>query len=234
MVTDNKGPKIKNIVIEIDLIMFSYGPTDNIFDYNTKANYFAECLSLHTLAKAINTNYFSRWLRRCFPLIGHGEDFGHLTYLPTNQEFINGYQPYVGDLTLDYENITRIALNFHTSRFEKIDFISDVHFDYFIKILKLAKENNIKVILIRFPMPKEYEEAHKQFNFSEDYYYDTIFRKVDLIFGKDYTVLNYYALFFNETNYFGDITHLNGRGANKLSKKIYSDLRTLDLINQEN
>jgi len=227
MITNNKSLKIKNLVLEIDLATFSYGATDNIFDYNTKTNYLSECLSFQIFAKATHLDYFRRLIKRCFPLIGHGEDFSHLTSNPTSQIFVNGFQPYVGNLAL--ENATRDGLAHYKGVFEGKNIISDAHFDYFIKILRLAKDNNIKVILIRFPMPKEYDEAHKQFNFSEDYYFDSIFKKVGLILGDNYIVLDYYNLFFNETDYFGDITHLNNRGGEKLSKKIYQDLRILNL-----
>lgn len=53
------------------------------------------------------------------------------------------------------------------------------------------------------------------------------FNKIDLILNKDYLVLDYHDLYFNNETNFYDMSHLNYKGSEDLSKRVYEDIRQL-------
>jgi len=189
---------IKNIVLQLDAHSFSekLRAPDRTFN---ELNYYSGFVPLQDIAMLREESIISILLKNKLMILGKGEDV--VTYLiyrealtPIHSGWINNSK------TFDNEDKTKLAnakLETHFNEERSMDNISQIYFD---KILNLAEQNNISIIIIRYPV-------------SEEYYSEIQDIKVDV----DY---DYHDMFFNDTKMFGDSDHLNWKGAEVFSKFI--------------
>ena len=92
---------------------------------------------------------------------------------------------------------------------------------YFDKIIDLCKKNNIKVVLVRFPVYKQYyqEVAKLVSNKNIEDIPQRVTRKYPDVIFKDFI-----DLYFEKKSYFRDIDHLNTSGAKDFSKYLKDQL----------
>jgi len=94
---------------------------------------------------------------------------------------------------------------------------------YFKKILKLCKDNNIKLVLVRYPVTKiYYKYASRKVKVKK--YYDKIFKMIENY--NNVIFIDLHTLFFkNDSPYFYDPDHMNYIGARKFTLKLKKTLR---------
>ena len=91
---------------------------------------------------------------------------------------------------------------------------SSLMLDYYQKAIKLAKDNDISVVLIRNPLPKEYLESIPE-NIINDT--DRYLQKLETKYGLD--ILDY-RYFINKSEMFYNADHLNQYGAVDVSQRL--------------
>lgn len=174
---------------------------------------------------------FSIWFESKFPFIGNGEDFSVLIKKLELQEIDKGWVKNTGNFSK--LNKTQEGEDRYKELFKWVERINNVSLEHFKKTVMMAKENNINVIFIIYPVSKEFNDALIKQNLTREEHYNIIFEKVDEILNESYFVLDYYEIFFDKPDYFDDSDHLNYIGAEIFSKQIYIDLSKLNLTNFE-
>lgn len=122
-------------------------------------------------------------------------------------------------------------LNYHSPKVlndKKIkEFEKDFEFNYLNKILNLIKENNINLIIIRYPLTPEnrYYEIKSLEQYNKEVQKNIEFELQEY----DYVFLDYMEV-FDDDFYFADKTHLNNFGAKEFSKKLRQDLIELNIL----
>ena len=218
--------KIETALFEVDPVTFSSLLTDKtrIFDdlyFFHNFVPFAEVKRIRGVSTLEMLKiYFSEVY---FPAIGKGEDFINIFVTPKLTEVYLGW-------TKEYEDYTSldtklIALKTYSKQFNNQEIISSISLEYFLKTLDLAKENNINIVFVKYPISKEYDEVLVEKGFDKDSYYKEIFGEIEDKLGDNCRVLDYYNLFFDHSEYFTNPDHLNYRGAEILSEKIKEDLK---------
>jgi hypothetical protein len=218
--------KIDTAIFEVDLITFSSLLTDKtrIFDDLYYFHNFVPFAEVKKLRNASNLEmlkiYFSEVY---FPAIGKGEDFLNIFIEPKLTEVYLGWTKEYEDYTLlDMESV---ALKTYGKQFANQERISSVSLEYFLKTLELAKENNINIIFIKYPISNEYDGVMKEKGFDRGGYYEEISNKIRNKLGDNYVILDYYNLFFDHSEYFTNPDHLNYKGAEIISERIKEDLK---------
>jgi len=93
--------------------------------------------------------------------------------------------------------------------------LSSLMLDYYQKAIELAKDNNVSVVLIRNPLPKEYLESIPE-NIINDT--DQYLEELEKKYGLD--ILDYRYIFSNKTEMFYNEDHVNQYGAVEVSQKV--------------
>ena len=70
----------------------------------------------------------------------------------------------------------------------------------------------------------------KNNNISQEQYYDKVFSVINNV-TTNYTFIDYSAIFVDHPEYFSDAHHLNVKGSEILSIKLYTVLNTLNVSN---
>ncbi|MBO4815546.1 MAG: hypothetical protein J5507_01045 [Clostridia bacterium] len=104
---------------------------------------------------------------------------------------------------------------------EEIEKIHDKSEDYLKRIIKLSKENNIKLILVKTPAVYS-ENEYKKLN-----YINKIAVENDIMFLN--YIKNIEALYLDFNNDFYDKGHLNKLGSEKFTKKFIEDAKMEDI-----
>jgi len=95
--------------------------------------------------------------------------------------------------------------------------------DYLLRIAKLAKNNNASIVLVKYPLSKEYIERIDESGFDQNNYYKNIFSLLEKN-GIGYKFLDYQEIFQN-SDYFADVGHLNAEGAGVFSSLMERDIK---------
>ena len=90
-------------------------------------------------------------------------------------------------------------------------------FNYFMKILKLAKNNSIDLIFISLPVTIEYEIEANNLGIFREEFKEIIFQKITNA-SKEYRFFDFHDKFFSNNSYFRDSDHLNYNGSTIISK----------------
>ena len=233
-VVNKDNIKVDNVVLQIDLHTFSSWLVEEPFLFNELELYskFVPLEDIREIRK--NSSIASLWIESNLPVIGKGKEFG-IIFSPLNlSEMYEGWIKNPKDFSQINETIRKErAYEDYRVHFQGKERIDNLSLEYFLKTLKLAKENNINVILIEYPMSKEYKDMAEEYNLSDMDYYPKIFNATESILGQNYYLLEYQDLFLENPEYLGDTYHVNYKGAEILSKKIYQDLIALNLSNKE-
>ena len=215
--------KVKTIVLELDPHTFSSRLTDetNLF---SEIELYSQFASLEEIKKVReNDLLLSLWLESRVPFIGKGKEFGILINRPEfNEVYPNGWLKNKANFSLADKE--KGAINNYESLYVNQERISNISFEYFIKTIELAKQNNISIVFIKYPHTKEYDDIITKHNVTRNDYYNYIFNIVNKTLDV-YTVLDYYSLFPDKDYLFGDPEHVNYIGSEILSKRIYNDLK---------
>lgn len=213
--------KLNAAVFELDPHTFTYN-----FEKGNAAlddlPYYSKFFSYSEIAKTRGESIIAIWLEANLPVIGRGIEF----LRPKDSPFSGFYRGWA-NLTNDFsknENMRKAALGTFRLQYEDSDRIANKSLQFFIKTLDLAKQENVSIVFIKMPLSEEYFELLNENNITNDEYYKFLFDTVESRVGKDYYILNYSNVFINNTDYFGDSDHLNYRGAENISKRIYFDL----------
>jgi len=212
--------KLGSIILEIDLHTFSTYLTDPSFvlvDYW----YYHRFIPYTVASNFSDKSLLGLFFESKFPFIGKGENL-------LKRQKINPI--YRGWAKTDWKysdqseqvrinNAARTANTF----FDNQERISNISLEYFEKTLHLAKENDMAVVLIKYPISPEFHDQLIAKNITQEQYYFEIFSLVNATID-EYSVLDYYSLFFDNPEYFADQDHVNMWGAEILSKKVAEDL----------
>jgi hypothetical protein len=217
--------KINNIILEIDVNIFSSfvsGSDRTLTDPRDTMQY----IPWDEMKKINNGSFIKLWLNTYLPSIGNGTQFIVLIKKEPEEltEIYRGWQKHDNNFALDSEDNKKVILTNVSKYFDNQEIIDNTLYEYFIDTIKLAKENNINIIFVKYPMTKDYDNMLKDRRVDKKLFYEKIFQEINLITNKKYNFLDYYNLFFNNPDYFDDSSHLNYKGSEILSNKILKDL----------
>lgn len=99
--------------------------------------------------------------------------------------------------------------------------ISELQFEYFMKIIKLCNDKNIKLYLINAPVSNEYFSKIPEIFIN--HYYNIV---KNFKFNKNIEILDYHNYQLPK-NCFSDADHLNNNGAKIFSEKIINEINGL-------
>ena len=228
MVLSKRDLKIEGIVLEIDTLTFSGAMyQDRYINLDSLALY-SRNVPYGELKRIYNKRMLQIWLEFNLPVIGKGEEFSMINKKPETLVGISG--AINASQAFSDINKAKAADARYVGTFQGYDVVSPVSLEYFQKTLRLAKERNIMVVLVKLPVTREFDDTFTRHNFSTDEYYNVIFNKVDLILGNNYKVLDYHDIFYEHDEYFEDPDHLNYFGRDIFSKILYEDLEKLNKI----
>jgi len=212
---------LKNIVLEIDMHSFSSLLVDDTHLLNDLW-FYKKYMSYSEMKEIRNESYPALYIEANFPFIGSGSDIiANTINHPKLTEIYQGWSK--SDInfssTPNKEAVAMERANVHFKGYERIN---PLIFEYFLKTLSLAKENNLTVILVSYPVSKEFDEAMEKLGITKDDYYSTIFDGIDSVLD-EYMYFDYYDMFFYNPELLFDPDHLNSNGAETFTKKIYED-----------
>ena len=94
----------------------------------------------------------------------------------------------------------------------------------------MAQSKNKKIILIKYPVTKEYKAALEAKGINRENFYSNLDKSISKY--KNMRILDYQDL-FDDNSLFSDSNHLNKNGAEIFSKKLNEDLRKLNIANEK-
>lgn len=216
--------KIKYIVLEIDPQSFSsnlYEPQFIIDNYW----YWSKFIPANEMRKVSNKTYIETFILSKLPIIGGGRDLLYY-YIKNNDgdnEFFKGWEPCHGNITsINRKDLAQIEFN-KIFRGESYS-ISSVALKYFLLTLELANENNISIILLKYPLTSEFVETLEDNNRSQNEYYKDLFQSINKT-NINYPLLDFQNIYFTNKDYFCDMTHLNTIGAKNFSMLLNDKLK---------
>lgn len=217
--------KINNLILPLELQTLSTsqerrGTTLNDLDF------YHHFVSYREIQEVRDDPLPLLWIETNFPFIGRGEDFHILLAGPKRPDPPLGWKR-------DERNFSSVNKTFQAEEtvrnyFVGQELINDVSFEYLLKTIKLARENDVHIIFVKYPVSKEFDEMITKYNLSKEEYDIVVSKKINSSFDGNYAVLDYYDLYFGNSDYFGDPDHLNYIGAEIFSKKVAEDLERLD------
>lgn len=114
----------------------------------------------------------------------------------------------------------------HHFRGEPGERVSPVMIDYFIKIVRLCRREKVTLVLVKFPVSREYLRAA-----SALISVDGLYRRVEGMLKENKChhvhILDYQGLFFEKPHMMNDSDHLNRAGKQIVSRKIKRDIAPL-------
>lgn len=232
----DNGLKINTIVFEIDMAIFSgivgneiilktrnenlskvlnktYNQTIDLVKTNLKCN-LGMIKSKNDLVEKIN---------KCMPVIGHGRNFFLINQSKSGRQRALGWRNSSNNFA-NYTKEERLVMARNSRYFRDTNTKpQDDSWTYFLKSIDLAK-NESKIVLIIYPVSKEYDMDLQLFNTSKKKYYNFLLPQIKAE-GVNYILLDYYDIFFENPEYFDNPGHLNYKGAEVFSKILYQDLK---------
>jgi hypothetical protein len=219
--------KFNNIVLQLDPHTFSESVRGGKFLFD-QIYFYSKFVDARKMAELKGESFASVFLRTKFPFLGNGKYFiDSILKLDDLTSMYLGWQN-THKTTYYTDNKEEIAKESFQHYFSEGSAIIDkVTFDYFLETLRLAKENNINVVFLRYPISEEYySEIDK--NVDLDDYYGRIFAEADKILD-DYAVIDLHDYFFGMGEYYWDPEHLTSPGAEVFSKKMNEELKLKEI-----
>lgn len=185
-------------------------------------------------------NQFSKFFRKYlkgqfFPYVGESaaiyqwllKDYLNITKAGFAPTFLTPGKP-GNDVTLTerQKTVEQHALNQFYEKNLKRDFFDPLKIYYFNQILTLCGKNNIRVLLVKFPVKFEYYKYVSEHFFSPESYY----KRIQSIIPKscaEFHILDYQDIFFNRPHLMNDLDHVNHDGQKIVSKNINSEIERL-------
>jgi hypothetical protein len=119
------------------------------------------------------------------------------------------------------KRLTKASTRVDSQVGKRYDYFCPLMTKYFRKILTLCKEKGIAVFLVKFPISYEYYECASQI-FDVDEFYKKVGSLVTMC-GNAY-ILDYQKDFFSRPDLIADPDHVNGIGAQIVSRKINAEI----------
>lgn len=226
-ILEKTDKKPEYVILQADIS--TYGPKiSDRYEYNS---YWIDYIDYPELARIKNDrSILTKWLEgKFFSYAGNYKDV-QLSILYRIKiktlEMHKGYRPH-----RDYRNFSTEP-NKQKLAWDKANlFLSkDAYFEnsirvYFEKILQLCQAHNVKVIMVRYPMTREFHMEEMKIVPAA-----RLFAEIDAIASR-YSVFSglydYHALFFDHPEYFFDPDHLNIKGSDLLTRQLAEDLKKL-------
>ena len=216
--------KIKYVFLELDLHSFSSYMIDDSFPLKFDSWYYSRFVSAQEMAKLTNKSPLEIMVFSYFPFIGNGIDI--LTDKDVLSELHLGWQKSENDFSKT--NMSDIAYKRISLQFKNKERVDKTLLSYYLKILKMARDNNISVVFVKYPISKTYDELLLENNITKIDYYDEISNSTNKVID-DYIVLDYSNLLIKCSECFSDSDHLNAYGAEILSRQINKDIQEHNL-----
>ncbi|MFH0923454.1 MAG: DUF1574 family protein [Candidatus Falkowbacteria bacterium] len=212
------------IVLPIDLHSFSSFRTDR-FDNEW---YWRKFINFYKLAyQERKLSLLNNEINGIFSFKGKGLQLLKPADLSKLSEIQRGYTPSNSDFSKNRDR-RKAAADRVASHLEKCEVIDSVLLDYFYKILDLAKEKNIKVALVKYPLTEEYYEETKKYIPDAEEYYNSALHKINS-YGS-INIFDYQLLYSGKPELFKDSDHLNSAGAAEFSKLLKKSLTDNNLM----
>ncbi len=241
------GFKIDTAVFEIDMVIFTSTVSDNIrpLDGNLieviNKNHTQQINFTSTRKTCFSANEFGPENRiidralKCMPVIGHGANFFLINQSESARQSSQsalGWYNASGDFSR-YSKEERMKMARDFRDFRKRTTAENLipensSWTFFLKSLDTIK-NDSKIVLIIYPVSKEYDRDIHLLNISKRMYYSNIMPQIKAS-GVEYYLLDYYDVFFENPEYFDNAGHLNIKGANAFSKMLHQDLKKRLLV----
>ncbi|MBW2973166.1 hypothetical protein KY346_02105 [Candidatus Woesearchaeota archaeon] len=213
---------IQTVVLPLDLHVFSpYLTTRFENDW-----YWRKYIDFKELANFTNESIFKKEIKSIFPLLDSGSDLIELLMRRKTSKIVKGHILSLERFS-NAQNRTQLAANTAKRHLEYSQIIKQDAFLYFKKIIELANRREVTVILIKYPVTKEYFIASKKYIADTEEFYKKIVNKI-YKYNNVY-ILDYQKLFFDKNDLFKDDNHLNKWGAEILSKQVAKDLEKIKL-----
>jgi len=226
LVEKNKRPEY--VILQSDISSFGPMSADR-YEYNSYWIKYINFLELAKIKK--DRKVLTKWIEgNFFSYAGNYKDVQlSIVYRAKMKdlEMYHGYRPH-----RDYKNFAKHA-NRQRAAWNKARRIlsKDVYFDdatrvYFEKIMKLCQAHDVKIVMVRYPMTKEFSDEERKIVPAEK-----LFGEVEEIATR-YSVyqgtFDYHDLYFNHPELFFDPDHLNVKGSDLLTERLAKDLKDLE------
>lgn len=99
---------------------------------------------------------------------------------------------------------------------------------YFLKTIAMLNANDIQVVLVRYPVSRQYFSMAQKFVDVPDFY-----AQIDELLaqqGAQVSILDYHDLFWQDIRYFNNPNHLNADGSEVFTRKLKIDLAQLGAL----
>ena len=229
-ILEKSGKKPQYLLLQSDVSSYGKKISDR-YEYNS---YWIRYIDYLELARVKgDRGVLSKWLEgKFFSYAGNYKDIQlSIVYRikMKNLQMYNGFRPH-----RDFKNFAN-DLNKQKSAWNKAQLINtaDVYFDpsikyYFQKILDICEEYNVKVVLIRYPLTKEFNEEERKIVPA-----DKLYTEIDRMAESCHTywgTLDYHDIFFNNPEYFFDPDHLNVKGSDLLTEMLMKDIEARERL----
>ncbi|MFH1120811.1 MAG: hypothetical protein V1775_13390 [Bacteroidota bacterium] len=222
------GKKPEYIILQADIS--TYGPKiADRYEYNS---YWINYIDYPELARIKgDRTILTKWLEgKFFSYTGNYKDV-QLSILYRMKirtlEMHNGYRPH-----RDYKNFAdepdkrKLAWDKANLFLTKGVYLDNSIKVYFEKILQLCQTSKVRVILVRYPMTKEFNDEEMKI-----VPVDKLFSEIETI-ASGYPVyaglFDYHCIFFNHPEYFFDPDHLNIKGSDLFTRQFARDMENLE------
>jgi len=202
------GVEVENIVLEIDLHTFSK-PRERLF-INPLIS--VKAIPVLEMARLKNESAVTLAIKSYLPVFGIGLRFVEFTE-PKTDDFT--------ELNMTHETLKVFEGHFETGGLA----FEEPNYEYFLKLLVLAEENDVNVIFMKYPLTKDYDDLVVANNYSKGNYYTRILWDAEKRLD-EYVLLDYYDVFFDHPEYFYDPHHVNDKGRELMSHSFYADLES--------
>jgi hypothetical protein len=225
-ILEETGKKPEYLILQSDPSSFGYKSSDR-YEYNSYWIKYIDYIELAKVKK--DKDVLGKWLEGSFfSYVGNYKDIQlSIVYRAKfkNVEMYHGYRPH-----RDYNNFAnepdrqKVARNKAQLISSKGKYFDNTVSVYFEKIIQICQEHGVKVVLVRIPMTREFNEEEAKL-----VPVDSIYARVDSIASK-YQVyqglLDYHEIFSNYPEFFYDPDHLNVKGSDLFTEQLAKDLET--------
>ncbi len=221
---------IKLVVLEVDIHTFSSVPDERYIE-NYYWRKFVNYVELGRMAKDLG-RFVQYRLSGEFSYMD-GLDVSiklykeHLRGESRSYPLVQGHLVRKGDYSKANDPIesARKKVQFHLQTPRRFDPLMS---GYFVRTLDLLREHGIEVVLVRYPVAREYYRiVDTKMDIAE--YYDSL----DTLLADnqfEYPILDYHDLFWGKNKYLANEDHLNQSGAEEFTQILVGDLKELGLL----
>ena len=220
--TVKDNPNLKVVVIPLEFYSFSdYRANKYVYVW-----YWLKYLGYDDLYKITGKSKLNLYIGSKIPVLGNGVELFRLFGEQDTTRIIQGWNLNEGNWS-SVKNKNKVAFDRIKIQFkDKYDIDAEL-FYYFLKIIDLAEEKNIKVVIVKYPLSPEYIEEIEKTPFNVESYYKTVDRFVS---KKGNVMILDYHNFYTDEKLFANPDHLSIYGANVFSKELSDKFRDVGLV----